>query len=331
MKNTLFSIFMIPALFASAAQANTCPSSSPEMAQYQKQKNWQAYSLSGPPGVLPINGFVDENKNFYFSELSRGGSAPATLIVDKANSYFRDFFKYCKTNRSEFLRLPRVNGERNSYRLSMRYLPEMNGFGNNPLVEQKYRDTEYLLNWTFSADSSIDRLDVYPDKVKRQLYAELSEQLKKSKAMGKVELDLTGWDDVACDLIQGRLKLWLTRSGISEGATIEQKKEIEPQDIQVTYQTLKEQLKPGLSKEQGLFVAGRITARLEAQTKAFAVLRQLMNQDMAQLKGLDPLGLQCVADQLQTYKRDFTQHFIKVEFKIPALENVEAASRESVQ
>lgn len=320
------------------AAAQTCAPASPEMAQYQSQRQWRAHSIPGEDGIAPVNGFVDAEGHFYVADLSRGGYVNATLAVDSKNRGYKSFFKYCAAEKSDYLRSMRRSNENNRYRLSLRYLPSLTGFANDPLKSQNFKDVENSLRVQFAAGSSIDSHDWSPQKVKKEFIDEVNRQVAE-QALGLVELDLTGWDDVVCDIVQGKVQLAVNRSALSDGPAVELKKEVEPQEISFAYRKIREATPTSAGKEETIFAAARALGKLEAdrqvgtwvEKKGFTVLQKMMNPQMSRLSDMDAGALNCVADQLQTYNRPHIQHFIGVKFKLPALEEIEAAAQEKRQ
>lgn len=324
---------MIGLIAMQQASAQTCEPASKEMAQYFLQSSWRAHSVEGPAGVAGIPGYIDQANNFYLSDLSRGGFAAASVTVDPANKGYHEFFKYCRAGKTSYLRSMRRSAEGNKYRVSMRYLPELSGFNNNPLAASNYKENSVSLRLKFEANSAIDTLESYPDRTKRDVFNVLNKQMTDQK-MGVVELDLTGWDDVVCDMLQGRFNIWINRSGISNAPIVTQNKEVDSLDVQTTYRALREQIGVSLGKEKAIFMASRAMAKLESDRRigpwveknGFEVLKKFMTNEMTRIADLDGAGLACVADQMQSYGRGTVSHFINVQFKAPSLDEVEASA-----
>lgn len=310
------------------AGAQTCAPASKEMAQYFRQASWRQHAVEDGSGVPAVHGYIDEKNNFYFSDLTRSGSIRASMHIDPSN---RSFFKYCRSDKKSFLRSMRRNSEGNSYKMTMRYLPILTGFANDPFVSQNYTESEYKILLNFDQTSSIDTQESYPDRVKNELLAILNTQARAQKEFGVIELDLTNWDDVVCDVLQGRVSIGLKRVGLSNAALVEQKKEIEPSELNTIYRAVSQQVSPGFEKEKAIFVASRTIAKLEndrqignwTDKKGFDVLKKLMNPEMSRVLVLDTNALICVTNQMQSYDRDLNQNVINVQFKLPSLDQVE--------
>lgn len=319
----LLSIFLVQTV-----EAQMCAATSKEMAQHSKQANWRQYTLSGPQGVPPIHGFIDEQNNFYFNDLTRSGAIEASIQIEASNSYF---FKYCRAGKASYLRSMRRSNEKNSYKVKMQYLPSFSSFANNPLATQNYKEDEYRIRLKFDSSSSFDTQENYPDRLKNELVVLLNKQAREQKTMGVIELDLTNWDDVACDLIQGRMSIWLNREGLSDMPLIEMKKEIDPADLSITYKALQQQVSPSFEKEKAIFVASRTIAKLEndrqignwAEKKGFDILKKFMNPEMSRLLEMDSDAVSCLASQMQSYNYKSNHNIINVQFKLPTLDQLE--------
>lgn len=320
---------VISLLFARTSMAQTCVASSDKMKQYYAQKTWKPVSVQNTPGVPPIKGYVDEQNRFYFDDLTRNGFYEVKLSVDPLNKGYANFFSYCGNakEKGKYLRLMRKRGEGNKYSMSVRFLPTLDGFSNKPLAGQNFKALEPKLKFSVSPESILETEDYNPLKVAREFASELSKQLQSQSEFGLVELDLTGYDDLVCDLIQGNANLGVEQSATSTGPLVQQKVEFNSADIFSVYNSLSESLTPEMSKEERLFVAGRTLAQLQyegktatySNNKAFEILGKVVDVKTALLTKMDDQSLSCVADQMQTYKAGFTQHFFSVEFKFPTL------------
>lgn len=317
-------------LILPAARAQSCAPTSKEMAQYSLQQNWQARQLTGAEGVAPVNGYADDRGAFYFNDLSRGGTAPAVVEVESGNKSYRDFFKYCKAGKAAYLRAMRRSGEGNVYHVSMRYLPSFKELANDPIKDQGYTD-KASLKLKFESGASLDALESYPDKIKAELYRTLNKQLSEQSEFGLLELDLSGWDDVVCDLIQGKVRMWVSRDGISKAPRVTQQVEVQPADLRNLHSALKNNVPSNQGKERAIFAGARTLSRLEVERKvsawderkAFDILKKMMNTDMSAVIDADESTLSCLADQLQTYSRPHVSHFINVELKTRSLDEIE--------
>jgi hypothetical protein len=319
--------------------AQTCAPSSKEMAQFQAQKNWQRVSVQDPDGVPPIAGFRDEQNHFHVEDLSRRGEFAAQLTVNPQNKSYDGFFKYCAQSSSRGIRLQamRTRGENNRYTVSMRYLPKFAAFAGQPLADSGYRETTTDVSVKFSDSSVLMRQEWKPDDVKASLNESLRKQIASGaqKEPGVITLDLTGYDDVVCDLIQGNAKLTVESHGLSWAPLMQQKKIVDVQDLQTIQQALKSQLLPGLAKEKALFYAGRLTAKLEqdrkiapyGDKKSYDILRAVMSPDLSKAAEMDWQTLSCVSDQMQSYEASTQQHTMELTFKFPSLEELEAAKQ----
>lgn len=326
-----YASLIITLFFAKMAAAQTCAPASKEMAQYYSQRTLRAVSVGDGTGVKPVKGYVDEKNNFIFEDLSRSGEFAAQLKIDPANPGNREFFKYCRSGKGSFLRSMRKSGPFNKYTVSLRYLPSLTGFGNNPLVDQKYNEHTQNLRVQFDPAATISVDELYPDKVKQEFQRMISKQTKAAKEFGYVEIDLSGWDDAVCDMINGKIKVTIERGGLSTAALVEMKKEVEASDLINIHRALKDQVPATMTKEKALFVAGRVMAKLEmdrnvpnlGDKKGFELLKSLMTPDMSKIADLQASDVSCLADRMQTYSRSFVPNWMFIQIKLPALSELE--------
>src|SRR5262249_19827596 len=157
-------------------------------------------------GTQPVNGYTDGQGRFYFDDMSRGGSFATKVTIDPNNQSYQDFFSYCRApdKKGGFLRSMRRSGENNSYKLSVRYLPAFNGLTNDPIADQKLHDTHVELSLKFDASSILKTQEWFGSTAILDVTKYLKSQLANQTQFGVLNFDLTGWDDVVCDLIQGR-------------------------------------------------------------------------------------------------------------------------------
>lgn len=316
------------------AFAQTCAPASKEMAQYQAQRNWHRVSVQDPISVKPVSGFVDEQNHFHVEDLSRSGDFSAQLKIDPQNKSYDDFFKYCRTSASRGIRLQamRTKGENNHYTVTLRLLPQFNAFAGLPLLDSGYRETNSDVLLKFASASVLMTEEWKPDQVKADLYRSLRKQIQEQKDYGVINLDLSGYDDVVCDLIQGNASLVVERSGISWAPLMQMKNVVASQDLQTIHQALKTQMVQAMPKEKALFFAGRVTAKLEqdrkissySDKKSFDIVKGMMNGDMSKVADLDWQSLSCLTDQMQSYEPTTIQHTMELNFKFPSLDDLEA-------
>jgi hypothetical protein len=297
------------------------------MAQYFSQSQWRPHTLTGE-GVQPVQGLIDGEGNFRFGNLSRGGAVQAKLSIEPSN---RDFFRYCREGSAGMLGAMRRSKEGHAYKLSARFLPSFRGFANSPFETLNWRPLKNAIAVNFFAGAVADG---YTDKPRTNFVKELNRQIAAQKEFGAIELDLSGWDDMVCDLVQGRISLTYAGQGISDAPAIAQRKQVEPNDVRAAYLALKDQMPAANAKEANLFLAGRVLARLEQERrigawgdqKSFEVFRKLASADLSRLNELDESGIQCAADQLQTYAREIENNHFNVKLSAGSLDDLEAAA-----
>ena len=308
------------------AGAQTCAPSSKEMAQYFSQSQWKPHTVQAE-GVKPVQGLIDGEGNFRFGNISRGGPLPVKLSVEPGN---REFVRYCREGNMDFLGVMRRKGV-NVYKISGRYLPAFAGFAKSPFEVVNWKSLRNQLQFSFTSDAVVDG---FRDKPRSNFVKALNQQMMAQKEVGLVEFELTGFDDLVCDFVQGRITLSYVGQGVSDSAVIAQRKLVAPNDVRTAYQALKERIQPTPSKDINLFLAGRLISRLEHERriaswddqKSFEVLKKLSTPDLSALQELDEAGVQCAADQLQSYAREIENNVFNLNLVSSSLDELEAAA-----
>lgn len=316
-------LILVLTILSIRAGAQTCAPANKEMAQYFAQRQWKSHTVSGE-GVKAVQGIIDGEGNFRFGNISRGGPLHVKVSVDPAN---RDFFRYCRDGNSAFLGVMRRK-ERNAYKVSVRYLPSFDGFAKSPFEAVNWKPWRNQLEFNFAAGAVSDG---FRDKPRTDFMKALNQQIAAQKEFGAIELDMTGWDDLVCDFVQGRIGITYVGQGVSDSPVISQRKQVEPNDVRSAYQALKEQVKAGGSKEMNMFMAGRVLLRLEQERriaawddqKSFEVFKKLASSDLSRVQDLDEAGIQCAADQMQTYAREIENNHFSFKLKTVSLEEME--------
>jgi hypothetical protein len=305
--------------------AQTCAPTSKEMAQYFTQSHWKPHTIQGE-GLKPVEGFIDGEGNFRFGNISRGGSIQVKVSVDPGN---KEFFRYCRAGEMGFLASMRREGI-NSYKVTARYLPAFDAFAKSPFEVVNWRPWRNQLEFNFSSNAVADG---FRDKPRSNFVKALGQQVAAQKEVGIIELDLTGFDDLVCDFVQGRIRLTYVGQGISDAPVVSQRKLVEPNDVRAAYRGLREQIKSTNSKEMNLFMAGRVISKLELERrinawddqKSFEVFKKLSVPDLSKLQDLDEAGVQCAADQLQSYARESENNFFNLNLLSMSLDGLEAS------
>jgi hypothetical protein len=324
---------LIAAIFIGQQLALACEPSSPEMSRYLNQKTWKTYQLRDDSRVGPVNGYIDPKGNFYFDDMSRGGIFEAQLTVDPNNKSYRDFFAACRNpeKKGYILRSMRRDGENNRYIVSVRYLPKFSNLPNNPVNDQKLHVTNASLSLKFDPASLLRSQDSYFNfgsspvaEVTRVLRAQLNDQSE----VGVFTFDLTGWDDVVCDLVQGHAALEIKTTAMSNAPLVEQKRQVEPQDITTLAQALPTD--QTMTKEQAIYYAARTQARLENDHRiqdygdkvGFKLIQSLMDSTMSRFVSLSPDDLLCASDRLQSYAQNGVSQIFDVQVKLPSMDEL---------
>lgn len=325
----LLLLFLLAAL-SNVSMAQVCEPTSKEMERYRMQQTWTPRTLLIENGSTPVNGYVDQDSNFYFDDLSRKTRANVQLTIDPQNKGLEEFYLFCNQEKGHLLRALRRNRYNNKYALRVQYLPSLSGFKNQPLQTQGYKETSARLDLRFEDGSIVSHSDKADENFKTDAIERLNQQLAGQKEFGLLELDLTGLDDLVCDLVLGNASLSIFRSGYSKKPLVEQINQFKSTDVQSIYSALKEGLQAKQSKAKTLFTAGMIFANLAHDRRIdlaepvleFEVLKKLLDPSMRELSPQNDRSLSCVVDQLQKYKLANQNHYVNVRFTFPNMETL---------
>ena len=313
-------IILLPAM----ASANICLSDTPAMEKYKKQKNWQAQTVteSGVKGA--VDGFVDENDSFYFTDLSRNNEQPTKLKVSPNNPDYDRFYKFCKNyeERGQSLSHYRELRRGNSYSAIVQYLPDFDEFNNDPYADLQLKTDSFDVIIKYDNDSLVSKA-YRPNKAKRDIYEAILSQMTEQKVVGHYNLDLTNLDDFACDLAQGKARINIIRRMFSKAALVTVKENIPRIDVDRLYREWKEQLNEVQDKESKLFIAGSIFEKLQQEqmiqsTKSsigIKLLGKVMNSSMDKVENLSDSQLSCVSDRMQDYVENPEMHLVNTHFE----------------
>ncbi len=333
MKKSLLVYLLI--ISQAALGENICRPTSREMSAYFEQKSWRSTSIQDESGAPAIPGWVDGKNRFHMGNIGRTGAFKAQITIDPDNSGYNEFFKYCSdSDRRRYLRAMRIGGDGNRYKVTLRFLPEIKGYANNPFHDQKFTENELRLNLKIDDTASISTYEVFPDRAKRAVYDHILGQLREQKNFGLIELDFTNWDDLVCDMALGKIEVTVLRSGHSWGPLVEQKVEFAYTDLQMIHRHLNANVRNIWSKEKNIFMASRIMTELERDRrigaykpdKLFDVLQRLMTPGMAAMGQIDGADLNCIADQLQSYTRPYITHAMRIDFSFSKLDELQPPS-----
>ena len=327
MKNLILILSFLSTNMVLAQQV--CAPTSAEMANYFQQESFSSHTVSDGSELAPINGYIDKNNRFFFNDLSRSGDFKAKVTVDPKNKSYAEFFNYCAKGKGRYLRLQRLSGENNRYTVSLRYLPTLKGFSNSPLVDQKYVENNVNVSIKYDDNATISKND-FSEQAKAELQNLIKRQVLSQPEYGLINLDLTGWDDVVCDLVQGHIKISVNRDAISNGPLAQQVQKVDPADLQTIYSQLQQQGVKSSTKEKFIFLAGRTINQLEndrrigkyGEAKQFDILQKVMTADMSRLADLDGSAIECLSAQMQEYKRPLLQHVMGIKIRFPSLEEI---------
>ncbi len=325
MKNLMAILMMVPGI----ASANFCPIATPLIKQFQSQKTWKPQTVKEPGVSLPMKGFVDEDNNFFPDEQFARTEQDVTLELDPMNGDNSEFKNFCKDyeQMGDVLTAFRVSQAGNRYHLRMRYLPNTTQFNNDPFLNLKTH--EYKVSLEVAGDSLIGRLPRKKELIEKAV-RDVEDQLKLDAPVGIFEIALENWDDLACDLVQGKAKLGIVRDLYSDSTFVQMEEVAHPRDIRTLYQEWKSQLEKIHQQDQLMFTAGVVLETLRQtgtigdfqNETAIKMIKKVRKPNKTGIEWLATQELECLADSLQNYQADFTQYTYNVTFKLNKQESL---------
>ncbi len=306
-------------LLPSVSYAMICQNSKPMAQKYQTQQQWDQEDVKDTVTGETVSGYVDQKNNFYVDQILKKSKVSAQLEVDKSNDSYKKFFELCpkRMSKRKFLANAREGERGNRYTLSVRFLPELLGYANDPYQQLSWQDAD--LEVTYGSDSIVD--GVYNvDEVKPELYRNLYRQLQSQKKVGVVEFDMTNMDDLACDLIRGDAQVRVIQRWNGVAPLVVKDEKVSEDMVLYYYQALANHLPTSQSKDERLFDSGRVFQRLSLEKTNFhadsetavELLRSFMGPDFGSLKNFGMFDLKCLADNMQNYHQEPINHLFNI-------------------
>lgn len=322
-------LILLSSLVSGMAQANFCPQATPLMKQYQSQKNWVKKEVSEPGVQLKIKGYVDSDNNFFIEEDVARVEQGAKLSIDPLNNDSGAFKTFCSDyeNNGDILTAFRESNGGNKYHLNLRYLPKLSGFMNDPFHGIKTH--RFKVSVEVSPDSLIGRLS-RKQELQQEIVREIEAQLNEGTPVGSYNLTLTNWDDFACDLVQGKAQLGISREMYSEDAFVTMNEVISDLDVKQIYREWRSQLQSVKNRDELMFTAGMVLQTLQnngtvsevSTNTALKMMTQFYQPGKTGLSLLADQELACLSDSLQDYDREYTQYKYNVFFKVNKSESL---------
>jgi hypothetical protein len=317
-------IAMAVCFVSGLANANVCEPSSAEMATFQSQIGWKAVNVGEGPSR--VSGFVDEKGNFRMGSLARSGSFPVKLTIPSSNPGYKTFMKACRKGDAADLLDLREGKVKNTYRLEVRYLADMSQLPNDPWKEQSYRVHTIDPRLKISADSLTAENEVNVEVYRLRVGEKIAEQFRNQKTHGVFSIDLSGQDDLVCDLIQGKASLFALLASGYIGPMVEKRQVVADEVFPILYKSLKAGV-PETDRDARLFFMGRTVGQLEANKvlnaqqawQSLAWAKRMHTPDLSALLDLSAGQLQCLADQAQLYQFTLQSDSMRVDFAFPEL------------
>lgn len=213
------------------------------------EKQWSKAELSIDGRTEKVKAVVTQTGNVRITEVPGRFSGRAQLEVPgyKNESVFKG---WCEDT-SQAFPVAKTDSNRNKYTLRV----ELNPFakksvfrgsnGNLVTVENPVTLTGYRPDLVLGAGAvSYEQTRINTNEFSQFLSQQIDKQLSEVQASGVVALDLTGWDDVVCDLSSGHAVLNLNLSVRFETPFVQRETVVSREQVSGMYNDLKNQWKP---------------------------------------------------------------------------------------
>lgn len=301
MKRWIQFLILVPTFVA----AQVCPSANPMKVKFDEQKKWKDFVVKndGVEGV--VSGYVDKSNNFYIQEMESKSSS-ANLEIGTKNANHKTFLKDCNDfgNMAQYLRLERELKRNNEFGVSLRYLPELKQFSNDPFAA--ITTGSFTLEISYDSQSLIENL-ADAKYVKSEIYHQLETQLSKSSEIGGYKLNLVNLDDFVCDLIHGTAKISILRRMTALSPLTEMTEVIRTQDAVDLYSNWVNI--QSVDSNEKMFLAGTIFESKKQSNqiadlpleRGVVLMRSLLDDSKMNFKKMSAQQLQCIVDDMQVY------------------------------
>jgi hypothetical protein len=337
-------LILLAALIPSVSWGDFCSQGSPLAKQFREQNNWTQAALSPSTDNQNISftSYKDSKGGVYLSPFNVKGDfrSPMSLNI-KTNYSNKEFVNICKNSGSDGWRLTysrEHDNSQNEFRIPLAYLPSPAGLGSNPYAAQNFTTDGIGVHLSVGPDSLLEKHGVHfpsnlqsvKDDLENTLRDRLAAQIKNG-VTGTVVLQLDGMDDLACDVLSGRVQLSFYHYAMMMDAKVEVKSQVQAGDIQGIYSDLQVATAKNKSKEENSFAAGsawrkrQIAGETEIleEARAFKIVAQLFEPSMASLKKLAGEELQCLADNESEFAKKKTLNGVELRVKTSTIFDVE--------
>lgn len=287
----------------------------------RSESGWQGVSLEAPGFQGDIAGYVTAQNSIRFARFPMVLQAVAE--VDKPSlkrineKIFRDWcanirfgFKYAKKQGAAYVVNLHVNP------LASQGTVVVNGQERAVSeIENQVRISNFIPRLELSADAnSIVDTGIEKAEFEQFVQQQLVSQRDAIASTGDAILDLTGWDDVACDLVQGYGKLRIGLNVTYDSALVTRQPVIGGDQIQQVYSSIRPYWKAQRNVLKsyviaGALLGGAVTVQLRKSPFDFgvdnfiALFSQLFELPSGDLKSLSPSEVAALAMNLDILSR----------------------------
>lgn len=329
------------------SEANVCKSGDPLLQAWRNQKNWipAQVSTSHGSGNLTYDVVVTDKEDVLLRPFEKNSDYKTEMSLEVNSHYTKErFVRICKNNlrKGRKLSRARVKGSTNQFRLPVQLFPESGDVAGFDLLKQNLELSSLGVRLVFREDSMVQANLPFLGKLSdtAQVLTEIiSSDLAQRKASfvktGELEVRLDGMDDLACDVMRGRVEIELYAFGNMKEPQVSQITKVEPQSVKVFYEGLKSYLAETKlqSPLEIAFAAGRIFENgkvsglvdLPEGTSVFAMTGDLMGPNFNSIRALSGRQLDCLAENYSTYQQETMESSVILNIQSQQIHEIQEA------
>jgi|GEM_PF-6286302 len=291
--------------------------------KFREQSTWVPTEISGGEFAATLPGYKDNQGNFFLDSFSVEIHPSVELRVPKTNPNYEEFLYLCSgaENRRALLSEYRERKKGNQFRLSLRTLPSLEQFENNPYSRLTF--DSYTVEVEYQSDSIMSQ-SFKEREGKTMVLERLQNQMTQGKEVGVYNFNLDNLDDFACDLLQKKAKIKVHQYFLSKGPLLEQIEVLPFKDLKVIYDSWSSMLSKVPNERERAFLAGVSLQHLEStgevgplQTRTgLQLLSELVPKGNGRAQKSDKKNLALVYDRLQDYQEAIQKHFTYLEIEV---------------
>ena len=316
MKSFVATILVLPQL----AFANVCNQVSPLAKQYNEQQSWETIELESSETPVKMNALIDDKGQLILDKTLFRGDIEAKIEADLSRKQMKFFKYYCHEDPDkDALSGNRRLGKNNSFRLKLKYLPNVEGLSVDPYEQLKNTSYEVMIN--YSSNSGVEQ-DYKSHKVKRMIEERINEELNSQKVIGEYDIDLKNLDDFVCDLLDGSAQISILNKMVNSKAIVEKEEGVPADELIKLYNQWVDLVGTSSSYEM-VFVAGMGFERLKSSgeinhidiSTAYKALDKAFNPTTKKLAKFNRKEKQCFVDSMTDYHQADSRQLINLNLK----------------